>query len=240
MKSRHAARSFTIARKIPGRGSAVGHEIPKEYTLLQGLQSGSRAYMHLSRDVPEHDVTVLLQRMRGGDARAASELIPLIYRELHGIAAKHMRRERPNHTLQSTVLVHEAFLQLAGTDKVDWQSRAHFFALASRAMRRVLVDHARAVNAEKRPGAHQRVELESGLEAPEQVVDLLALNEALERLATWDRRQSQIVEMRFFAGLNFEEIAEVMGISERTAKRDWTMARAWLHAELTKDPHGGS
>jgi RNA polymerase sigma-70 factor (ECF subfamily) len=104
----------------------------------------------------------------------------------------------------------------------------------------VLVDHARSVNAEKRPGAHQRVELDSGLESPEQVVDLLALNEALERLATWDSRQSQIVEMRFFAGLNFAEIAEVMGISERTAKRDWTMARAWLHAELTKDPHGAS
>jgi RNA polymerase sigma factor (TIGR02999 family) len=164
--------------------------------------------------------------------------MPLIYRELHVIAAKHMRQERPNHTLQSTVLVHEAFLQLAGADNVDWQSRAHFFALASRVMRRVLVDHARAANAEKRPGAHQQVELDSGLEAPERVVDLLALNEALERLATWDSRQSQIVEMRFFAGLNFEEIAEVVGISERTAKRDWTMARAWLHAELTKDAHG--
>src|SRR5271154_6068313 len=186
-------------------------------TLFASFEDWTWANMHSSGDVPEHDVTVLLQRMRGGDTRAESELIPLIYRELHAIAAKHMRRERPNHTLQSTILVHEAFLQLAGTDKVDWQNRAHFFALASRTMRRVLVDHARAANAEKRPGAHQRVELDSGLEAPEQVVDLLALNEALERLATWDNRQSQIVEMRFFAGLNFEEIAEVMGISERTA-----------------------
>jgi RNA polymerase sigma-70 factor, ECF subfamily len=196
--------------------------------------------MQPSRDVPEHDVTVLLQRMKGGDPQAASALMPLIYKELHAIAAQHMRRERPNHTLQSTVLVHEAFLQLAGTDKIDWQSRAHFFALASRAMRRVLVDHARAVNADKRPGAHQQVELDSALEVQERVVDLLALNEALDRLATWDNRQSQIVEMRFFAGLNFEEIAEVLGISERTAKRDWTMARAWLHAELTKDPHGAA
>ena len=196
--------------------------------------------MQPGRDVPEHDVTVLLQRMKGGDPQAASALMPLIYKELHAIAAQHMRRERPNHTLQSTVLVHEAFLQLAGTDKIDWQSRAHFFALASRAMRRVLVDHARAVNADKRPGAHQQVELDSALEVQERVVDLLALNEALDRLATWDNRQSQIVEMRFFAGLNFEEIAEVLGISERTAKRDWTMARAWLHAELTKDPHGAA
>lgn len=194
--------------------------------------------MQTSRDVPEHDVTLLLQRMRVGDSGAASDLMPLIYKELHAIAARHMRNERPNHTLQSTVLVHEAFLQLAGTSKVDWQSRAHFFALASRAMRRVLVDHARAVNADKRPGAHQRVELDSGLGASENIVDLLALDEALERLATWDERQSQIVEMRFFAGLSFEEIAEVIGISERTAKRDWTMARAWLHTELTKDPHG--
>jgi RNA polymerase sigma-70 factor (ECF subfamily) len=196
--------------------------------------------MQPGRDVPEHDVTVLLQRMKGGDPQAASALMPLIYKELHAIAVQHMRRERPNHTLQSTVLVHEAFLQLAGTDKIDWQSRAHFFALASRAMRRVLVDHARAVNADKRPGAHQQVELDSALEVQERVVDLLALNEALDRLATWDNRQSQIVEMRFFAGLNFEEIAEVLGISERTAKRDWTMARAWLHAELTKDPHGAA
>lgn len=196
--------------------------------------------MQSSGELPEHDVTVLLQRMRRGDSRAASNLLPLIYQELHALAAKHMRRERPNHTLQSTVLVHEAFLQLAGSDKVDWQNRAHFFALASRVMRRVLVDHARTANAEKRPGAHQQVELDSGLEAQERVVDLLALNEALERLETWDKRQSQIVEMRFFAGLNFEEIAEVMGISERTAKRDWTMARAWLNAELTKDPRGAS
>ena len=196
--------------------------------------------MQPSRDVPEHDVTVLLQRMKGGDPQAASALMPLIYKELHAIAVQHMRRERPNHTLQSTVLVHEAFLQLAGTDKIDWQSRAHFFALASRAMRRVLVDHARVANADKRPGAHQQVELDSALEVQERVVDLLALNEALDRLATWDSRQSQIVEMRFCAGLNFEEIAEVMGISERTAKRDWTMARAWLHAELTKDPHGAA
>jgi RNA polymerase sigma factor (TIGR02999 family) len=230
----------------PEENRATGHaptnetaslKVRKEYTFSK-FEDWSCADMPTSRDIPEHDVTLLLQRMRVGDSDAASDLMPLIYKELHVIAEKHMRRERPNHTLQSTVLVHEAFLQLAGTSKVDWQSRAHFFALASRAMRRVLVDHARAVNADKRPGAHQRVELDSALEVPEKVVDLLALNEALERLATWDQRQSQIVEMRFFAGLNFEEIAEVMGISERTAKRDWTMARAWLHTELTKDPRG--
>lgn len=166
--------------------------------------------------------------------------MPLIYRELHAIAERHMRRERKDHTLQATVLMHEAFLQLAGTDRIDWQNRAHFFALASRAMRRVLIDYARSANAKKRPGAHQQIELDPAMQATETPVDVLALHEALERLESWDQRQGQIVEMRFFAGLSFEEIAEVLGISERTAKRDWTMAKAWLHAELTKDLHGAN
>ena len=194
--------------------------------------------MELSREAGKHDVTVLLQKVKVGDSHAASDLMPLIYRELHAIAENHMRRERQGHTLQATVLVHEAFLQLAGTDKIDWQNRAHFFALASRAMRRVLIDHARSAKADKRPGGHQQVELDSALTVAEKPVDLLALNEAMDRLAGWDLRQSQVVEMRFFAGLTFEEIAEVLGIAERTAKRDWTMARAWLHAELTKAPPG--
>ena len=187
--------------------------------------------------VAEHDVTQLLQRVKIGDAHAASDLMPLIYRELHGIAARQMQRERPNHTLQPTVLVHEAFLQLAATDKVDWQNRAHFFALASRAMRRVLIDHARSAKAQKRPGGHQQVELHSAMRVSEQPVDVLALNEVLDRLTAIDERQAKIVEMRFFAGLTFEEIAEVLGISVSTAKRDWTMARAWLHAELTGSTH---
>ena len=188
-------------------------------------------------DVPEHDVSLLLQRVRVGDEHAASDLMPLIYGELHAIAERHMRGERRDHSLQATVLVHEAFLQLAGTDRVDWQNRAHFFALASRAMRRILIDHARAAHAAKRPGAYNQVSLDPGLPMAENPVDLIALNEALERLETWDQRQSQVVEMRFFGGLSFEEIAEVLGISERTAKRDWTMARAWLHAELTGEAH---
>lgn len=190
--------------------------------------------MHTGSDLGDHVVTGMLQRVRLGDAQVADDLIPLIYKELHAIAARHMRRERQDHTLQATVLVHEAFLQLAGTDKIDWQNRAHFFALASRAMRRLLIDHARSAKAEKRPGGHQQVDLDDALHMPAASIDLLALNEALERLATFDPRQSSIVEMRFFAGLSFEEIAEVLQISERTAKRDWTMARAWLLAELTR------
>lgn len=182
------------------------------------------------------NLTTLLHRVKGGDRLAQSDLIPLIYKELHAIAKNQMLRERPDHTLQATVLVHEAFLQLVGNSQIDWQNRAHFFALASRAMRRVLIDYARSARAEKRPGAHQQVELVSGLAVFEdRSIDLLALDEALQRLATWDPRQSQIVEMRFFAGLSFEEIAEVIGISERTAKRDWVVARAWLRAELTQE-----
>jgi RNA polymerase sigma-70 factor (ECF subfamily) len=191
------------------------------------------------------ELTTLLNRVKGGDSSAQSDLMPLIYKELHAIAQNHMRHERQDHTLQATVLVHEAFLQLVGNSKIDWQNRAHFFALASRAMRRVLIDYARKAHAAKRPDAYQQVELESGLAVFEdRSIDLLALDEALLRLETWDPRQSKIVEMRFFAGLSFEEIAEVLGISERTAKRDWVVARAWLRAELTQErpislPHDG-
>jgi len=196
--------------------------------------------MDTIKDDREHtDVTTLLRRINVGDVKAESEILPLIYNELRAIAGNHMRHERQGHTLQATVLVHEAFMQLAGNCDIDWQNRAHFFALASRVMRRVLVDYARAARAEKRPGAHQRVELDSGLEpVAEQSIDLLALDEALGKLAEWDPRKAQIVEMRFFAGLSFEEIAATLDISARTAKRDWTMARAWLHVELTKPLDG--
>jgi RNA polymerase sigma-70 factor, ECF subfamily len=184
------------------------------------------------------DITTLLQQIKEGDAAAESDLLPLIYDQLRAIARNQMVRERPDHTLQATVLVHEAFLQLVGNSQIDWQNRAHFFALASRVMRRVLVDHARAAHAQKRPGARQKVDLESALALVEtNHADLLALDEALNRLAQWDLRQSRVVEMRFFAGLSFEEIAEVLGISERTAKRDWIMARAWLYRELSKAAH---
>jgi RNA polymerase sigma factor (TIGR02999 family) len=146
-----------------------------------------------------------------------------------------MARERPDNSLQATILVHDAFLQLVGNSQIDWSNRAHFFALASRVMRRILIDHARAAHAQKRPGARQKVALESALVFVEgQATDLLALDEALARLADWDPRQSRIVEMHFFAGLGFDEIAEVLGISDRTAKRDWAMARAWLYRQLSK------
>jgi RNA polymerase sigma-70 factor, ECF subfamily len=186
------------------------------------------------------EITLLLQKVKPGDAVAEAHLIPLIYNELHAIARNQMGRERPDHSLQATVLVHDAFLQLVGNSKIDWSNRAHFFALASRVMRHMLVDHARTAQAQKRPGFRQKVELDSALAFVEgQHADLLALDEALERLKEWDPRQSQVVEMHFFGGLGFEEIAEVLGISDRTAKRDWTMARAWLYRQLSKPAHGG-
>jgi RNA polymerase sigma factor (TIGR02999 family) len=180
-------------------------------------------------------VTALLQQIRHGDRAAESDLIPLIYNQLQAIARRQMANERPDHSLQATILVHEAFLRLVGNSQIDFGNRAHFFALASRVMRRMLVDHARAANAQKRPGPRQKVELDSALVFVEaQAADVVALDQALERLAAWDARQCRVVEMHFFGGLGFEEIGEVMGISARTAKRDWSMARAWLYRELSK------
>ena len=183
---------------------------------------------------PHGEITRLLARVRTGDQQANAQLAPLIYDELRRTAAYYMRAERPDHTLQATALVHETYLKLVGQD-IDWQSRAHFFAVAAQVMRRVLVDYARATKADKRAGKLVRIPLESALVyAEEQSGELIALDEALERLGQWDPRQSRIVELRFFAGLSVEETAEVLGISMRTVKRDWSMARAWLYSELTK------
>ena len=195
--------------------------------------------MHLTQQEEKQGagaVTQLLQRAQVGDDHAASELMPLIYRELHVLAARYMQRERPNHTLQPTVLVHEAFLQLVAADSIDWQGRAHFFALAARAMRRILIDHARSAKADKRPGGHQQVELHSYMRVVDQSVNVLAMHEALERLAAMDRRQAESVEMHFFGGLTFEEIAEVLGLSLRTVQRNWALCRAWLRVELSSLP----
>lgn len=184
----------------------------------------------------QQPVTQLLQEVHAGDQDAASELVRILYRELHRLAERAMRRERQDHTLQPTVLVHEAYLQLLQTDKIDWQNRAHFLALASNTMRRVLVDHARAAKADKRPGGHQQVELNSRVQIAEQQIDVLNLNEAMNRLDAFDHRLAQVVEMRFFGGLSFEEIADSLDVSVRTAKRDWALAKSWLYTELGGDP----
>jgi len=179
------------------------------------------------------DVTNLLIQLKNGNRDAQSRLIPLVYAELRRVAARYMRGEQPGHTLQATALVHEAYLRLAGQKEIGWQNRAHFFGVAANIMRRILVDHARAKQAKKRGGSDQKVSFdEAVLVQPEPPQQFLALDEALERLAKRDPRQSRIVELRYFGGLSEEEAAEVLGISVRTVKRDWKMARAWLYQQL--------
>ena len=180
-----------------------------------------------------HNVTELLQDWSRGEREALDQLLPVVYNELHKQAARYLRRERAGHTLQPTALVNEAFLRLINQRDVRWQNRAHFFGLAAQLMRRILVDHARERLAAKRGGADIRLTLDEQVAAVgARDVDLLALDEALTRLAALDVRQSRIVELRFFSGLNVEETAAVLGVSPATVKLDWSMAKAWLRREL--------
>ncbi|MEZ4695124.1 MAG: sigma-70 family RNA polymerase sigma factor [Rhodothermales bacterium] len=185
-------------------------------------------------EVPSSEITRWLSAARDGDDRAVNHLLPLVYNELRELARVHLRRERPGHTLNPTALVHEAFVRLAGNDTIDWQNRAHFFAIASRAMRRILVDHARSRNAQKRGGSAQAVTFDEQLVPGTSVSadDVLDLDNALKSLETVSPRLAQIVEHRFFGGLSIEETAQVLGISEMTVKRDWRKARAFLAREI--------
>lgn len=181
-------------------------------------------------------ITQMLRDWGEGRSEALDELLPHIYNELHRQAAAYLRRERPNHTLQTTALVHEAYLKLIDQKQVEWKSRGHFFALAAQAMRRILVDHAKSRHREKRGGPNENVPLEDELlaVAEETNIDVIALDEALSRLAKFDPQQERIVEMRYFAGLSLDETAAAIGISRATAARDWAVAKAWLHRELTR------
>src|SRR5882724_2860336 len=175
------------------------------------------------------DITQLLGEMKNGSSDAASAVFARVYDELHRLAASHMRRERSDHTLQTTALMHEAYLRLVGQREMDWQSRTQFFAVASQMMRRILVSHARAYLSAKRGGLQRRISLEnSDIALQSQSGELLALDGALIRLSVIDARQGQIVELRFFGGLTVEETAQVLDISVRTVKRDWMVAKAWL------------
>ncbi len=179
------------------------------------------------------DVTILLAGLTKGDREAASKLIPIVYAELRRLAVGYMRRERRDHTLQATALVHEAYLKLVEQRAVDWQSRAHFFGIAAQVMRRILVDHARGHLWDKRGGGERAIPIDEALVfAPEQSLELVKLDEALERLTKLDPRQGKIVELRFFGGLTVEQAADLLGISPKTVKRDWSMAKAWLHGKL--------
>jgi len=181
-------------------------------------------------------VTQLLLAWRGGNSVAGEQLLPAIYAELHRQAARAMRREAPEHTLQATALVHEAYLRLVDQSRVEWRNRAHFFGVAAQLMRRILVDHARGRDAAKRGGGIKAVTL-SDVDAAgspgEPDLDVLALHEALETLATFDPQQARLVELRYFTGLNIEETAEALDMSPATVKREWAVARAWLRRELS-------
>lgn len=182
-------------------------------------------------------VTVLLQQAGGGDREAGERLAPLVLAELRKIAERAMARERNDHTLQPTLLADEAFMKLVGQDNIDWQGRTQFYAYAAIAIRRILVDHARAHKASKRGGGHERLAMESmdqlGDTDEPRPIDVLDLDEALESLAKLDERQARIVELKFFGGMGIDQIAHVMGVSPRTVNGDWAMARAWLKVRLT-------
>jgi RNA polymerase sigma-70 factor (ECF subfamily) len=180
------------------------------------------------------EVTQLLRLLNSGNSHAANELAPLIYNELRRLAAGCMRRERPGHTLQATALVHEAYLRLMGQRNVQFNDRAHFFAVAATLMRRVMLDYARKRHSAKRGAAPRQATLDEGLLIAQQNLDdVLLLDECLTRLAALDPQQAHLVELRYFAGLNVEETAEVMGISTATVKREWSSAKAWLNREIT-------
>ena len=178
-------------------------------------------------------VTQLLAEWSDGDDAALVELTPLVYEELRRLAHHFMEGQRPDHTLQTTALVDEAYLRLADQTSPTWQNRAHFFAVAARAMRQILVNYARSSRAQKRGGGALKIELdEAAIVSPEQSKEIVDLHEALERLATLDSRKARVVELKYFGGLNHGEIAEVMKISTVTVRRDWVFAKAWLHNEL--------
>ena len=178
----------------------------------------------------------MLREWSDGKPEALDNLLPLVYDELHRQAASYLRKERPGHTLQTTELINEAYLKLIDRRDVNWQSRTHFFAVAAQAMRRILIDYAKAKHREKRGGDNVKLSLEDATVdmAQEKGVDLIALDEALSKLAKFDEQQARVVELRYFSGLSLEETAEALHISRATVARDWEAARAWLHRELTK------
>jgi RNA polymerase sigma factor (TIGR02999 family) len=180
-----------------------------------------------------NDVTKILSAIEQGDPHAADELLPLVYEELRKLAASRMAKENPGHTLQPTALVHEAWLRLVGDANVRWDGRAHFFGAAAEAMRRILIDRARRRHARRHGGDQERVALDAvEIAAPDGDDELLAVNDALDKLAAQDRQKAELVKLRYFAGMTIEEAAQVLRISEPTAKRYWTFAKAWLHREI--------
>ncbi len=186
------------------------------------------------------EVSLLLQAWRGGDQAALDKLTPLVYGELRRLAHCYMTRERADHTLQTTALVHEAYLRLVDANRIDWQDRAHFFAISANLMRRILVDWARARGYRKRGGHARRVSLdEAPLISAAPDTDLVQLNDALDKLGKFDPRKAQVVELRFFGGMNLDETAEILNVSRDTIKRDWNLAKNWLLCAMTEEGRNG-
>jgi len=188
------------------------------------------------------EITLLLQGWRDGDGKSLDSLFPIVYKELRRLAHFQLRHERPDHTLQSSALVNEAYLRLVGLNAPQWEGRSHFFAIAAQQMRQILVDYARCHRAGKRGGGAPTLSLEDAefsIPGDQKDVDVVALDDALTALAKFDARKAQVVEMRFFGGLNFDETAEVLKISAATVARDWSTARAWLHREMNRDASDG-
>ncbi|MDQ3750333.1 MAG: sigma-70 family RNA polymerase sigma factor [Acidobacteriota bacterium] len=183
-----------------------------------------------------HEITQMLLEWNGGDRSSLDKLLPFVYDELHRQAARYLRRERRDHTLQTTALINEAYLKLIDQREVNWESRTHFFAIAAQAMRRILVDYAKAKHRAKRGGGDIQITFDEAalVTTDEKSIDLIALDEALNRLAIKDKQQARVVELRYFSGLNLEETAKVLEISRITAARDWAMAKAWIRRELTR------
>jgi RNA polymerase sigma factor (TIGR02999 family) len=189
--------------------------------------------MHKTRPPEQHEITELLAKWSGGNQTALDELYPLVYEELRRLARSYMKREPKGHTLQTTALINEAYVRLVDQKNVRWQNRKHFFAISAQMMRRILVDHARRYRHKKRGGGARKVSLdEAMIVAAERSEEVLMLHEALNNLARMDPRRCQVVELRYFAGLNNQEIADILHISENTVMRDWNLARAWLYRQL--------
>jgi RNA polymerase sigma factor (TIGR02999 family) len=188
----------------------------------------------MSHPASPQDITQMLHEWSSGNPEALQQLLPLVYDELHRQAARYLRRERSDHTLQTTALIHEAYLKLVDQKNVQWQNRAHFFAISAQAMRRILVDYSRTKHREKRGGTDVKLSLDEAalVTGQEQSVDLIALDEALTRLAKMDQQKARIVELRYFSGLSVLETAQVMGVAAKTVERNWTMAKTWLYREL--------
>ena len=197
------------------------------------LHLASQSLPGMEQMSSEEEVTALLRRWRDGDEAALNKLTPLVYDELHRLAHKYIRRERPGHTLQTTALVNEAYVRLVDQNSVDWQNRAHFFGVAAQVMRHILVDYARQQTAVKRGGGLERFNLDEGLiVSKESAAELVALDEALKALSNLYPRRSKVVELRYFGGLNNKEASEILNVSETTIERDWRFARAWLFREM--------